>query len=100
MNPGSVYSIKMAASVSSLHSSSSYSPITWCEVWGVNGYTSRPPLVRIHGTLNRVRNISGVLRPVALPFIRVLQNPTFKKDNARMLPILYGPSLIRKIFDC
>ncbi|GFT13655.1 transposable element Tcb1 transposase [Trichonephila clavipes] len=33
--------------------------------------------------LNSARYISGVLRPLALTFIRVLQNPTFKLDNAR-----------------
>ncbi|GFV73904.1 transposable element Tcb1 transposase [Trichonephila clavipes] len=47
-------------------------------VWGAIGYTSRSPLVRIDGTLNSARYISGVLRPMALPFIRVLRNATFK----------------------
>ncbi|GFT41774.1 transposable element Tcb1 transposase [Trichonephila clavipes] len=61
-------------------------------VWGANGYTSRSPLIRIDSTLNNARYISGVLRPVALPFIRTLRNPTFLKNNA--LPVLYGLSLI------
>ncbi|GFX87382.1 transposable element Tcb1 transposase [Trichonephila clavipes] len=52
-------------------------------VWGAIGYMSRSPLVRIDGTLNSTRYISGLLRPVALCFIRVLRNPTFKQDNAR-----------------
>ncbi|GFU17226.1 transposable element Tcb1 transposase [Trichonephila clavipes] len=52
-------------------------------VWGAIGYTSRSPLVRIDGTLNRARYTSEVLRPVSLPFIRVLQNLTIKQDNAR-----------------
>ncbi|GFY01218.1 transposable element Tcb1 transposase [Trichonephila clavipes] len=52
-------------------------------VWGAIGYTSRSPLVRIEDTLNITRYVSGVLRPVALPFIRVLRNPMFKQDNAR-----------------
>ncbi|GFW04114.1 transposable element Tcb1 transposase [Trichonephila clavipes] len=52
-------------------------------VWDAIGYTSQSPLVRIDGTLNSARYISGVLRPVALPFIGVLRNPTFKQDNAR-----------------
>lgn len=52
-------------------------------VWGAIGYTSRSPLVRIEGTLNSGRYISGVLRPVALPFIRALRNATFQQDNAR-----------------
>ncbi|GFV47628.1 transposable element Tcb1 transposase [Trichonephila clavipes] len=47
------------------------------------GYTSWSPLVRIDCALNSARCISGVLRPAALPFIRVLRNPTFKQDNAR-----------------
>ncbi|GFY05293.1 hypothetical protein TNCV_2207391 [Trichonephila clavipes] len=47
-------------------------------VWGAIAYMPRSPLVCIDGTL-----ISDVLRPVALCFIRVLQNPTFQQDNAR-----------------
>ncbi|GFT25822.1 transposable element Tcb1 transposase [Trichonephila clavipes] len=35
------------------------------------------------GNLNCARYISGVLQPVALPFIQVLRNPTFKQDNTR-----------------
>ena len=58
-------------------------------VWGAIGYTSRSPLVRIDGTLNSGRYISDVLRPVALPFIRSLPNPTFQQDNAR--PQVAGP---------
>ncbi|GFW16538.1 uncharacterized protein TNCV_2351621 [Trichonephila clavipes] len=50
---------------------------------GAIGYTSRSPLVRIARTLNRALYISGVLRPVALPFIRALRNLTFQQDNAR-----------------
>ncbi|GFV34841.1 transposable element Tc1 transposase [Trichonephila clavipes] len=52
-------------------------------VWGVIGYASRSPLVHIDGTLNSARYISGVLRPVALPFTRSLRNPTLQHDNAR-----------------
>ncbi|GFX59784.1 transposable element Tcb1 transposase [Trichonephila clavipes] len=52
-------------------------------VWGAIGYTSRSPLVRIEGFLNSARHISGVLRPVALTFIRALRNPTFQQDNAQ-----------------
>ncbi|GFU04629.1 uncharacterized protein TNCV_4377131 [Trichonephila clavipes] len=48
-------------------------------VWGAIGYTSWSLLVRIDGTLNSAPYISGVLRPVALPFIRVLRNPIFKQ---------------------
>ncbi|GFU90813.1 uncharacterized protein TNCV_5033831 [Trichonephila clavipes] len=47
-------------------------------VWGTIGYTSRLPLVHTDGTLNSACYISGVLRPVAQPFIRALRNPTFQ----------------------
>ncbi|GFV97921.1 uncharacterized protein TNCV_5069611 [Trichonephila clavipes] len=50
-------------------------------VWGAIGYTSRSPLVLIDGTLNSARYISGVLRPVALHFLRALKNRTFQQDN-------------------
>ncbi|GFU84812.1 transposable element Tcb1 transposase [Trichonephila clavipes] len=46
-------------------------------------YKSQLPLVSIDCTLNSKRLISGVLRPVALPFIRALRNPTFQQDNVR-----------------
>ncbi|GFT79648.1 transposable element Tcb1 transposase [Trichonephila clavipes] len=52
-------------------------------VWCAIGCMSRSPLVRTHGTLNSARFISGVLRPVALPFIRALRNPMFQQDNKR-----------------
>ncbi|GFW62701.1 transposable element Tcb1 transposase [Trichonephila clavipes] len=91
MNPCSLYSIKIVASVffggivvnaGSEHSSSSYWPITLRDAIG---YTSRSPLVGIDDTLNSARCISGVLRPGALPFFRVLRNPTFQQDNERPL---------------
>ncbi|GFT78207.1 transposable element Tcb1 transposase [Trichonephila clavipes] len=44
---------------------------------------SRLSLLRAHVTLDSARFISGVLRPVALPFIRGLWNPTFQQDNER-----------------
>ncbi|GFV12747.1 transposable element Tcb1 transposase [Trichonephila clavipes] len=44
---------------------------------------SRSPFVCIDGTLNSSRYFSNMLRPVALPFIRVQRNPTFQQDNAR-----------------
>ncbi|GFW56416.1 uncharacterized protein TNCV_2089231 [Trichonephila clavipes] len=47
-------------------------------VWVAIEYTSRPHLVRFDGTLNDARYISDVLRPVTLPFIRALRNPTFQ----------------------
>ena len=42
---------------------------------------SRSPLIFIDGTLNSDRYISVVLKPVALPFIRGLQNVRFKEDH-------------------
>ncbi|GFW76348.1 transposable element Tcb1 transposase [Trichonephila clavipes] len=44
------------------------------------GYTSLSSLDR---TLNNARYISGVFRPLALPFIRALRHPTYYQDNAR-----------------
>ncbi|GFY21963.1 retrovirus-related Pol polyprotein from transposon 17.6 [Trichonephila clavipes] len=46
---------------------------------GCHWNTRRPPLLRIDGLLN----ISGVLQPMALPFIRTLRNPVFQQDNLR-----------------
>ncbi|GFX60918.1 uncharacterized protein TNCV_2275511 [Trichonephila clavipes] len=46
-------------------------PLPGMMVWGNIGYTSRSLLVRIDDTFNSARYISGVLRPVTLPFIRV-----------------------------
>ncbi|GFW78030.1 uncharacterized protein TNCV_135001 [Trichonephila clavipes] len=64
-------------------------------VWGVIGYTSRSLLVHSNGTLNSARYISGGLRPVALPFIGVLRNPTFQQDNARP----HVASIVRTFLD-
>ncbi|GFX72418.1 transposable element Tcb1 transposase [Trichonephila clavipes] len=52
-------------------------------VWGAIVYMSRSPLVHIDSTLNNARYISGVLRPLALPFIRALRNHAFQQDNAQ-----------------
>ena len=52
-------------------------------VWGVIGYTSRSPLVRIDCTLNSGRYILVVLKSVALLFIPVLQNSAIQQDNPR-----------------
>ncbi|GFY24933.1 transposable element Tcb1 transposase [Trichonephila clavipes] len=57
------------------------SPSPGMMVCGAIGYTSHSPLVCIDGTLDGTCYISGVLGPVALPFIRALQNPTFQQDN-------------------
>ncbi|GFV01222.1 transposable element Tcb1 transposase [Trichonephila clavipes] len=70
-------------------------------VWDAIGYTCRSLPVRTNGTLNSARCVSGVLRPMALRFIPVRRNPTFRKDNTQPhdLPVLNEPSLIRKMFD-
>ncbi|GFU39616.1 hypothetical protein TNCV_1793461 [Trichonephila clavipes] len=68
-------------------------------LWDTIGYTSRSPLDRIDGILNSAHYIYSLLRLVALHFIRAMQKPTFQQDNVkRMLPVLYGLSLIRKMF--
>ncbi|GFX41218.1 transposable element Tcb1 transposase [Trichonephila clavipes] len=64
-------------------------------VWSSIGYTSWLPLVCIDGLLNHARYISGVLQLVALPFIRVLQNPTFNHDNAQ----LHVTGIVRTFLD-
>ncbi|GFX68371.1 uncharacterized protein TNCV_2817451 [Trichonephila clavipes] len=99
MNPGSVYSIKSVASVFcgivvNAHWQRACiryrhtGPSPGMMVWDAIGYASRSPLVSIGGTLNSARYISGVLRPVALTFIRVPRNSTFEQDNA--LPHVVG----------
>ena len=45
---------------------------------------SRPFLARIHGTLNRSRYISVVLKHVALPFVLALWQAIFQQDNTRL----------------
>ncbi|GFT12528.1 transposable element Tcb1 transposase [Trichonephila clavipes] len=52
-------------------------------LWNAIGYRFWSSLVHIGGTLNSTRYISGVLRPVALSFIRPLRNPMFKQGNTR-----------------
>ncbi|GFU06537.1 uncharacterized protein TNCV_2023641 [Trichonephila clavipes] len=93
MNSGSVFDIKIVASVFgeimvSAHWQrafviSIYWPITWRDCKGCYCYTYRLPLVRSDVTLNSARYICGVLRPMALPFIRAMRNPTLEQDNAR-----------------
>ncbi|GFV70797.1 transposable element Tcb1 transposase [Trichonephila clavipes] len=58
-------------------------PSTGMIIWGAIGYTSQSPLFQIDGTLNSVRYISGVLRPIPLSFIRALRNFMFRQDKAR-----------------
>ncbi|PRD34065.1 UNVERIFIED_CONTAM: hypothetical protein NCL1_15756 [Trichonephila clavipes] len=69
MNPGSVYSIKMVASM--------FGGIV------VNEHWQRAFFFVILTHHLAARYISGVLRPVDLHFIRALRNPTFQQDNAR-----------------
>ncbi|GFW23213.1 transposable element Tcb1 transposase [Trichonephila clavipes] len=51
-------------------------------VWGGIGYPSRAPLVRIAGTLNRLRYISEVLESLILPYLQGLATAIFQQDNA------------------
>ncbi|PRD26679.1 UNVERIFIED_CONTAM: hypothetical protein NCL1_37503 [Trichonephila clavipes] len=69
MNPVSVYSIKMVASV--------FSGIV------VNAHWQRSFVSVILANHQAARYISGVLRPVSLPFIQALRNPTFQQDNSQ-----------------
>ncbi|GFT22461.1 transposable element Tcb1 transposase [Trichonephila clavipes] len=64
-------------------------------VWGAIEYTSRSLLARIDGVLNNARYISGVVRPMALLFIRALRNPTLPQDNAQP----HVESIIRTFLD-
>ncbi|GFX85794.1 hypothetical protein TNCV_2471961 [Trichonephila clavipes] len=84
-----------AADIRHRHTGPSPSMMVWNDI----EYTSRSPLVCTgDSTLNSSRYISRLLRPVSLPFIQALRNLTFRQD--RMLPVFYGPFLIRKIFGC
>ncbi|GFW00311.1 transposable element Tcb1 transposase [Trichonephila clavipes] len=51
-------------------------------ICGVIVYTSWSPFVRIEGTLNSARYISGVLQPVTIPFIHILY-PLFPYSPAK-----------------
>ncbi|GFX49944.1 hypothetical protein TNCV_1031941 [Trichonephila clavipes] len=96
-------------------------PLPVVRILGAIGYTSRSHFVSIDGSLNSVSNISGlstlsslarhgdkkqqrissVLRPVVLSFIRAFCK-TLRFSwimHSCMLPVLYGPSLIRKMAD-
>ncbi|GFU80366.1 transposable element Tcb1 transposase [Trichonephila clavipes] len=64
-------------------------------VWGTTGYTFRSPLVRTNGILNSAHYISGMLRSMALPFIRALRDPTFQQNNARP----YVSGIVRTFLD-
>ncbi|GFV08188.1 hypothetical protein TNCV_4787331 [Trichonephila clavipes] len=83
MNPGSIDSIKIVASVFGGIVASERTlaacidhchicPPTGLMIWCAIGCTFWSILVRIDDTLNSARYISGVLRPVVLPFIRAL----------------------------
>ncbi|GFW57420.1 transposable element Tcb1 transposase [Trichonephila clavipes] len=58
-------------------------PASGIMVWGGIGYHSRPPLVRIAGTLNSQRYISEVLEPIVLPYLQGLATAIFQQDNVR-----------------
>ncbi|GFS98597.1 transposable element Tcb1 transposase [Trichonephila clavipes] len=75
-----------------------YAPPHWSYtsiiVWGVIGYHSRTPLVRIFGTLNSQRYISEVLEPVVLPYLQGLTTAIFQQDNARP----HVPRIVQRLF--
>ncbi|GFV75202.1 uncharacterized protein TNCV_3190511 [Trichonephila clavipes] len=64
-----------------MHSTSSYQPITWRD--GMGCYWIHVSVISCThwSILNSERYIFDVLRPVALRFIRAMQNPTFQQDN-------------------
>ncbi|GFT03361.1 hypothetical protein TNCV_2985281 [Trichonephila clavipes] len=87
--------------VGSMHSSSSYWPITGVLVCGAIGYTTRSPLVRSDGNLNSGRYISGVLNPWLYFLFESYETLRFSRIMyCRMFLVLYGPSMIRKMFGC
>ncbi|GFW86106.1 hypothetical protein TNCV_1969141 [Trichonephila clavipes] len=102
MNPCSVYTIKMAASVfGSVHWSSCYWHITWCD--GMGGYWILISVTSCsHG-----RHFEQCMlyfwcvktRGSALYFTPV-KIYVSERLHDRMLPVLYGPALIRKMFSC
>ncbi|GFX31132.1 transposable element Tc3 transposase [Trichonephila clavipes] len=51
--------------------------------WGGIEYHSRTPLVRVAGTLNSQRFISGMLEPVVLPYLQGCATAKYQQDNAR-----------------
>ncbi|UYV66277.1 hypothetical protein LAZ67_4001183, partial [Cordylochernes scorpioides] len=52
-------------------------------VWGAIAYDSRPPLLRIQGTMTAQRYVDDVLRPVTLPYLQGVPNALYQQDNAR-----------------
>ncbi|GFU67623.1 uncharacterized protein TNCV_1643721 [Trichonephila clavipes] len=88
----------LAARIRQRHTDPSPGVILWDAIL----YTSRLPLVRIDDTLNNARYISGVLRdPLLCSLLKPCETLCFIwMLYNRMLPVLYGPSLIRKKFGC
>ena len=52
-------------------------------IWGAICHGSRSPLVFIDGNLNAAGYIANVLEPVALPYLRGMENSIYQQDNAR-----------------
>ncbi|GFW72542.1 transposable element Tcb1 transposase [Trichonephila clavipes] len=59
-------------------------PIPGAIAWATIGYTTYTSLVRIDGNLNVDRNITGILRPVVVPYHQDLPNALYQQDNARL----------------
>lgn len=53
-------------------------------VWDAIGHMSRTPVVHISSNLNSNCYISEMLRPVALPYFRGLDNCMFQQDNVEV----------------
>ncbi|GFX02521.1 hypothetical protein TNCV_727751 [Trichonephila clavipes] len=105
MNLGSVYSIKMVAFVFGVIVVNTYwqrtFAIVWRDVMGCYWIHVWSFLVCIDGTLNSARYISGVFLPLALPLFEPCETLRFSRIMPyRMLSVLNGPSLIRKMYFC
>ncbi|GFX75201.1 hypothetical protein TNCV_3171281 [Trichonephila clavipes] len=86
----------MAACICHRHTS----PSLGVMVLGAIGYTFRSPLVRIDGTLNSTRYITLVCHdPWFYLLFEACETLRFSRImHDHMLPVLYRPSLIRKMF--
>ncbi|GFV53873.1 transposable element Tcb1 transposase [Trichonephila clavipes] len=85
----------LAACIQHLQKGQSPGVMVWCDI----GKTSRSPLVCIDGTLNSARYISSCYDPWLYPLFELCENMRFSRIvHDRMLPVSYGPPLIRKKF--
>ncbi|GFY06957.1 hypothetical protein TNCV_4090591 [Trichonephila clavipes] len=73
-------------------------PFTWHDDGSIC-YTSWSPLIRIEGTLNSVLTFLVCYDPLLYLLFKPCGNLRFSRImHDRMLQVLYGPSLMRKMF--